>query len=126
MKRIIATAVLAAALVAGGGFLFSQSRTQTAVTGTEFSLPATDLATTDLAGAANAQSATSEPPVVQDMILGNPDAPIEVIEYASYTCPHCASFHANQFKQLKENYIDTGKIKFVYREVYFDRPGLWA
>ncbi|MGB0440669.1 MAG: DsbA family protein, partial [Paracoccaceae bacterium] len=65
-------------------------------------------------------------PVVQDMILGNPDAPIEVIEYASYTCPHCASFHSGAYKQLKEDYIDTGKIKFVYREVYFDKYGMWA
>lgn len=60
------------------------------------------------------------------MIQGNPDAAVEVIEYASYTCPHCANFHANQYQSLKANYIDTGKIRFVYREVYFDRPGLWA
>ena len=77
-----------------------------------------------LAGAANAQSA--DPSSIPDMILGDPEAPVEVIEYASYTCPHCASFHANQYKELKENYIDTGKIRFVYREVYFDRFGLWA
>jgi len=57
---------------------------------------------------------------------GNPDAPVEVIEYASYTCPHCAAFHSNQYQQLKENYIDTDQIRFVYREVYFDQPGLWA
>jgi len=63
---------------------------------------------------------------IPDMILGDADAPVEVIEYASYTCPHCARFHSGVFKQLKENYIDTGKVKFVYREVYFDLPGLWA
>jgi len=76
--------------------------------------------------AAFAQDATDEAPVIGDMVLGNPDATVEVIEYASYTCPHCASFHANQFKDIKKNYIDTGKIKFVYREIYFDRFGLWA
>ena len=63
---------------------------------------------------------------IQDMVLGSPDAPVEVVEYASFTCPHCASFHAEQFKELKKNYIDTGKVRFVYREVYFDRYGLWA
>ncbi|WIV50668.1 DsbA family protein [Marivivens sp. LCG002] len=63
---------------------------------------------------------------ITDMVLGNPDATVEVIEYASFTCPHCANFHANQFKEIKKNYIDTGKIKFVYREIYFDRFGLWA
>lgn len=79
-----------------------------------------------LAGVANAQEATGDPSRITDMVIGDANAPIEVIEYASYTCPHCASFHANQFKQLKENYIDTGKVRFVYREVYFDRFGLWA
>lgn len=63
---------------------------------------------------------------VVEMTMGDPEAPIEVIEYASFTCPHCASFHANQFKELKANYIDTGKVHFGYREVYFDQPGLWA
>lgn len=63
---------------------------------------------------------------VPEMLLGNPEAPVQVIEYASYTCPHCSSFHANQYPQLKENYIDTGLIGFTYREVYFDQPGLWA
>lgn len=60
------------------------------------------------------------------MILGDPDAPITMIEYASYTCPHCGSFHQNTYPQLKADYIDTGKVKFIFREVYFDRFGLWA
>jgi protein-disulfide isomerase len=63
---------------------------------------------------------------VQDMTLGMDDAPVEIIEYASYTCPHCARFHEGPFKQLKTDYIDAGKVKFTYREVYFDRFGLWA
>lgn len=63
---------------------------------------------------------------VKEMVLGSEDAPIEFIEYASFTCPHCASFHENTFKKLKQEYIDTGKVRFVFREVYFDRPGLWA
>ncbi len=78
-------------------------------------------------GAANAQEAADiDTSTIVDMSLGNPDAPVTVIEYASYTCPHCARFHEGQFKQLKTDYIDTGKINFVYREVYFDRYGLWA
>lgn len=63
---------------------------------------------------------------VQDMVLGAEDAPVEVIEYASYTCPHCAAFAQGPFKQIKENYIDTGKVRWIHREVYFDRFGLWA
>ncbi|WP_299371610.1 DsbA family protein [uncultured Tateyamaria sp.] len=81
-----------------------------------------------LLGAANAQAAGDDLDTssVVEMSLGNPDAPVTVIEYASYTCPHCGRFHEGPYKQLKADYIDTGKINFVYREVYFDRFGLWA
>jgi len=51
-----------------------------------------------------------------DMALGETDAPVTVIEYASVTCPHCANFHENIFPDIKKNYIDTGKIRFVFRE----------
>jgi protein-disulfide isomerase len=64
--------------------------------------------------------------VVGDQMIGEPDAPIQIIEYASLTCPHCANFHTETFSQLKEEYIDTGKANFILREVHFDRLGLWA
>ncbi len=78
--------------------------------------------------AANAQetAVSTDLPVVLEMVLGNPDAPVEVIEYASFTCPHCATFHRNTMPQIKANYIDTDQVRFIYREVYFDRFGLWA
>ena len=76
------------------------------------------------APAAQAQDADTSG--IAEMTMGDPDAPVTVIEYASYTCPHCARFHESAFKDLKRDYIDTGKIHFVYREVYFDRFGLWA
>ena len=80
-----------------------------------------------LVGAANAQqSADIDISTITEMVQGDENAPVTVIEYASYTCPHCASFHAGPYKQLKADYIDTGKVRFVYREVYFDRFGLWA
>jgi len=60
------------------------------------------------------------------MSLGAEDAPVTLIEYASYTCPHCASFHTGAFQEIKKNYVDTGKVRLVFREVYFDRFGLWA
>lgn len=80
----------------------------------------------DPLGAANAQEADVDTSSIVDMTLGNPDAPVTVIEYASFTCPHCAAFHAGPYKELKANYIDSDKINFIYREVYFDRYGLWA
>ena len=61
-----------------------------------------------------------------DFSLGSPDAPVKIVEYASFTCPHCAHFHETVFKALKTDYIDTGKVQFTLREVYFDRYGLWA
>jgi len=67
--------------------------------------------------------ATTEP---GDFSLGSPDAKVKIVEYASFTCPHCANFHATVFKDLKKDYIDTGKVHFTLREVYFDRYGLWA
>lgn len=63
---------------------------------------------------------------IQDYGLGSVDAKVKMIEYASFTCPHCARFHAEIFPKLKADYIDTGKLRFEYREVYFDRYGLWA
>jgi protein-disulfide isomerase len=77
-------------------------------------------------GAAFAQDEEVDTSRVLEMSMGNPDAPVTVIEYASFTCPHCRAFHQGPFKELKANYIDTGKINFIYREVYFDRFGLWA
>ncbi len=73
---------------------------------------------------------TARPAVAQDAIpditMGDPSAPVKVIEYASYTCPHCADFHVGTFPTFKADYIDTGKVFFTYREVFFDRFGLWA
>ena len=105
-------------LAAGGGALVAL--------GAGWTLTRPDPQTGLLPGAAFAQETNGALPEVIEMIQGDPDAPVEVIEYASYTCPHCATFHANQYQLLKTNYIDTGRIRFVYREVYFDRPGLWA
>ncbi|WP_241250401.1 DsbA family protein [Paragemmobacter kunshanensis] len=63
---------------------------------------------------------------ITDFALGAADAPVQITEYASFTCPHCATFHANVWPRLKSEYVDTGKVRFTYREVYFDRYGLWA
>jgi len=51
-----------------------------------------------------------------DMAVGEPDAPVTVIEYASVTCPHCATFHETVYPEIKKNYIDTGKVRFIFRE----------
>jgi protein-disulfide isomerase len=55
-----------------------------------------------------------------DVFLGQDDAKVTMIEYASMTCPHCAHFHTATFPALKQKYIDTGKVRFVLREFPFD------
>ena len=77
------------------------------------------------AAAANAQSVDvaelmAEGPL-PDMIIGAEDAPITMIEYASMTCIHCANFHTEIYPALKEKYIDTGKVRLVFREFPLDR-----
>jgi protein-disulfide isomerase len=58
----------------------------------------------------------TKPGPLPELTLGKSDAPIAVVEYASLTCSHCADFHKNVFPQLKEKYIDTGKVYFIMRE----------
>lgn len=77
-------------------------------------------------GAPSDPAAMANLPAVPELVLGEATAPVTIVEYASYTCPHCANFHEGVFKDLKRDYIDTGKVRFVFREVYFDRYGLWA
>lgn len=110
-RNFLMTTALAA-LGVGGAYLYTSQPTEM----TDF-----------LVTPANAEDAAEvDTSMIKDLVMGDANAPIELIEYASYTCPHCANFHSTVFKQLKENYIDTGKVKFVYREVYFDKYGLWA
>jgi protein-disulfide isomerase len=56
-----------------------------------------------------------------EMAIGDEKAPITVIEYASMTCPHCAHFSATTFPELKKRYIDTGKVRFMFREFPLDQ-----
>jgi protein-disulfide isomerase len=56
-----------------------------------------------------------------EMALGDPKAPVTVIEYASMTCPHCATFHNTTYPELKKRYIDTGKVRFIFREFPLDQ-----
>ena len=61
-----------------------------------------------------------------DVVLGEKDAPILVIEYASLSCPHCASFVREAFPKLKKDFIDKGKVKFIYRDFPLNQPALTA
>ncbi len=94
--------------------------------GTEGSAASANAATEPSTSGEGEQAAAEEPSAVQDMVQGAEDAPVTVIEYGSFTCPHCATWHQESYPELKANYIDSGQVRFIFREVYFDRPGLWA
>ena len=98
MARLLFRAALAAAPL----FIFSCSAES------NDSSPTTNSAITNTSNAAEVMAS--------DMVMGADDAPVTIIEYASTTCPHCASFHETIFPSIKEKYVDTGKVKFVFRE----------
>jgi protein-disulfide isomerase len=77
-----------------------------------------------LIGSANAQTQiaadVAKPSSLGDMALGPETASVTIVEYASMTCPHCAAFTVDVFPKLKSEYIDTGKVRFIFREFPLD------
>ena len=117
IKKVLSTVAMFT-LVVGGYYLWLQ-KTHDAL---EVSAVSSIAAIEDVQATSDAP-ATKE---IRDTAIGSEDAPITIIEYASFTCPHCAHFHETVFGKIRANYVDTGKVRFVMRDVYFDRLGLWA
>jgi protein-disulfide isomerase len=61
-----------------------------------------------------------KPEALPDMVMGKENAPVTIVEYASMTCPHCAHFQETTFPELKKRYIDTGKVRYIFREFPLD------
>lgn len=61
-----------------------------------------------------------------DIVLGNKDSNVKIFEYFSYTCYHCAEFHTNYFKKLKEKFINTGKVAYIKREFVTNKPDFYG
>lgn len=115
MTRLF-SAILAVALLAVGAYVLTGQNEQPGST-----------ALTPFVSAANAaDTGAIDTSTIKEMAMGAEDAPVTIVEYASFTCPHCQHFHEGPFKKLKAEYIDTGKVRFIYHDVYFDRYGLWA
>ncbi len=57
-----------------------------------------------------------KPQALPDMALGSTNAPVTIVEYAAPTCPHCARFNKDVFPRIKSEYVDTGKVRYVFRE----------
>jgi len=71
-------------------------------------------------GASFSAAELLEPGALEDMSIGKADAPVTVIEYASMTCGHCATFHIATYPEFKKRYIDTGKARYILREFPLD------
>jgi len=59
-------------------------------------------------------------------VLGDPNAPVTIVEFASTSCPHCASFHIERMAWLKETFIETGRAKLEFRDFPLNAPALWG
>ena len=76
-------------------------------------------------GAARAELPPTDE-LLKERVLGDPNAPVEMQEFASFTCPHCADFQTRTLPALKEKYIDTGKLKLIARDFPLDRSAAIA
>lgn len=68
--------------------------------------------------------ALMEEGALPDIVIGDPNAPVTIVEYASLTCPHCATFHNSALPDIKADYVDTGIAKVILREFPFDPAAL--
>jgi protein-disulfide isomerase len=108
-QLLIGAVAVAAVAAAGAGYHFWRP-SDTLLTDTSTGAPKGAPDTADL----------MKPPPLGDVSLGDPKAPVTVIEYASMTCPHCAHFEMTTFPELKKRYIDTGKVFYIFREFPLD------
>ncbi len=79
-----------------------------------------------VSGPADAEPTIDSAAALKERVVGDPAAPVTMIEYASLTCPHCASFHNDTYKAFKERFIDTGKVRMIYRDFPLDGIALRA
>ncbi len=101
-----ATAVIAVVAAGGAGYyLWTPPETAAAQPAAGAEVPLAELLT---------------PGPLGDQILGAADAPVTIVEYASMTCPHCSHFHETTYPEMKKKYIDTGKVRFIFREFPLD------
>ena len=106
-RHVLLGAAAVAAIIAGGTgvHLWSPIDTAAAQTSTGADVSMADLLV---------------PGPLGDVVMGDANAPVTIIEYASMTCSHCASFHNTTYPEMKKKYIDTGKVRFIFREFPLD------
>jgi protein-disulfide isomerase len=111
-RNVLIAAAAVAVVAAGGGYYY-------------WSQPGPTAAPKTPAGGVDVSSADLlTPGPLGDEVQGVANAPVTLIEYASMTCPHCAHFHETTYPEMKKKYIDTGKIRFIFREFPLDTLAL--
>ncbi|MCC6777643.1 MAG: DsbA family protein [Hyphomicrobiales bacterium] len=106
-RNLLLGAAAAAILVAGGTGYYLWRAPESAIA-------------QPIGGADVPMAELMQPGPLGDEVLGSASAPVTVIEYASMTCPHCSQFHETTYPELKKKYIDTGKVRFIFREFPLD------
>jgi protein-disulfide isomerase len=106
-RHVLLGAAAVAAIIAGGTGVHVWSPIDTAAAQTS---TGADVSMADLL----------VPGPLGDEIQGQADAPVTIVEYASMTCPHCSHFHETTYPEMKKKYIDTGKVRFIFREFPLD------
>lgn len=117
-RRVFLGGAAALALAGAAGWAW-QSGLFSAPTASEVEGAAGPAASGDLSG-------MNEAPGIGERSLGPADAKVVMVEYASATCPHCADFHRDTWPTIKKEYVDTGKVRYVFREFPFDDLALAA
>ena len=106
-QTLLGAAAIIAIVAAGGAGYYLWSPPKTA-------------AAQSAAGGQVAMADLLVPGPLGDEIQGPADAPVTIVEYASMTCPHCSHFHETTYPEMKMKYIDTGKVRFIFREFPLD------
>lgn len=133
LSHLIASTLLAASLSASGGALAAAPADPPPSETAAPSVASPDAAKPESAKPEGAKPETGAPTATLEApedppgrTIGDPDAPVTIIEYASMTCPHCRAFHVDVLPQLRSAYIDTGKAKLIFRDFPLDRLALAA
>jgi len=121
MSRVIAFGALLFVAACGQNEPAGETKTETVTAADKSAEATTASASETVSESFNAGEGTWG-----DIVYGADDAPVTVIEYASLTCPHCASFSMQVFPKIKKEYIDTGKVRFLYRNFLLNRVDMAA
>ena len=118
-NKIIA-AVIAVLVIAGGAFVASRPATDAPVVAAETAASQVETVAVAAPTPVSNAGALETPNPMGEIVLGQADAPVTIVEYSSLTCPHCGAFHRDTLPKLKKQYIDSGQVKIYFRPFPFD------